>query len=148
MKPLTTKFSALAFMFFCNPIFAEKNNFSCLTSSDTEKSINLQFNFSTKKHYFDSVRYEHQKKSIKLKLLEDFTADSPKGRPWYHEWKYIELPQNKKSGRYSMTISGGSVFYDGLVLSYFTYKRYDGKVFNFEESKEAITDNGCNWQAH
>ena len=122
------------------PVFADENDFRCLTSVGLQKPVRLQFTFQTGKDDQDFVTYQRGSGRIKLqKIQERELRKGPDGRPGTFEMSWKEILPDGSGGRYVMVTQGARI-YD------FKYIRKDGKVLTFTEDSDASTEQGCVWK--
>ncbi len=134
-----TLFLLLMGLAFCNPIFADENDFRCLKSIHQKKPIKLKFTFPQDNQKTGSVIYQNGKSPIPVKLKVEKTIEEvPNGRPWVIQSVWEESAKEGNAGNYSITSQGADIIE-------FKYVRKDGKVFLFEVDDDASTENGCRW---
>jgi hypothetical protein len=121
---------------------AGAEQFRCLTSVGTKKTINLQFNFASSKPDEAFVIYGSGDKRIPLKLASSVVLDNAEAtdRPLPFEDTWVEQVLNP--GKYVFE-------HQGAVINAFRYINHRGIVYEFEDNLEvngnSIGRKKCAW---
>jgi hypothetical protein len=139
-KLMNVIFSLLLGLIMCNSSVAGEKDFRCLKSIGLKNPLRLQFVFQANNRNEGYVLYQNGSGPIPVKLVSEKTIrEVPDGRPWEFRTEWEEGGGNGSGGKYI-------IISQGAVISEFKYvRKKDGRIFSFEEDREASAGNGCEW---
>lgn len=116
------------------------NDFRCLTTTDTDKPIRLNFSFPADDQNIGYVQYEKGSKPIAVKRGKEVTLENSAGdRPWLFQTDWKEL--SKPYGVYRVVSQGAII----ESVEYTAPNKHKSVLFNEDISSE--NEDGCAWQS-
>lgn len=137
-KPLLLAFGILASL----SAAADENDFRCLKSVGLKNPLRLQFTFPVdNKPGSGFVVYQNGSARIPVRRIGSKELRRVSGgRPSEIEMRWEEVTPDGVGGVYVMTVQGA-------VLGEFRYiRKKDGRVFRFEEDRDASGEERCEWK--
>jgi hypothetical protein len=132
--------SVFVCVLMCNSVVADETDFRCFKSIGLKSPLRLQFVIQADKDKLGYVSYQNGSGAIPVKLLKEKELKKvPGGGPSEFESQWQETTHDGTGGEYV-------VVSQGALISEFRYiRKKDGKVFQFEEDLDAVTEKGCDW---